>query len=235
VGYHLGESADASKNGEFRLIDGLAQQCHTFVDVGANVGNWTEYFLHRNLTPGLLFEPSEQCISLLKTKFKDKPVTLRNVAVGDRSGFVSFVEEQNCGQGSSASETYFSLSGTSRRVPMVTLDQELPGFAADIDFLKIDTEGYDLKVLKGAKTLLKDRRIRFIQFEYNAHWLAVGSSLAEAQRFLEKMGFRLLLIRSTGLHPLSYSLWGDYFRYSNFLAYRDQDQSLIENLLGQKM
>src|SRR5580704_13078041 len=86
VGYHLGESADASRNGEFHLLDVLAPSCNTFVDVGANVGNWTEYFLRRKAATGFLFEPSEQCISVLEAKFKNKPVTLRNVAVGDCAG-----------------------------------------------------------------------------------------------------------------------------------------------------
>jgi hypothetical protein len=36
-----------------------------------------------------------------------------------------------------------------------------------IDLLKIDTEGTELYVLKGAMRLLKKKRIRFIQFEFN--------------------------------------------------------------------
>lgn len=34
-----------------------------------------------------------------------------------------------------------------------------------IDFVKIDTEGFDIEVLKGAQTLLKEKRITFIQVE----------------------------------------------------------------------
>jgi FkbM family methyltransferase len=36
----------------------------------------------------------------------------------------------------------------------------------NIDFLKIDTEGYDYKVLLGAKDLLNQNKIKHIQFEY---------------------------------------------------------------------
>jgi FkbM family methyltransferase len=35
-----------------------------------------------------------------------------------------------------------------------------------IDFIKIDTEGYDYKVLLGAKDLLESTKIKHIQFEY---------------------------------------------------------------------
>jgi FkbM family methyltransferase len=231
VAYHLGESADPSKNGEFRLVSVLAPKCQTFVDVGANVGNWAEHFLRSNHTTGLLFEPSAQCFSVLEAKFKDKCIALRNVAVGDSPGFIPFIEEPNCGEGSSAVEAHSTSSGKLRKVPVVTLDQELLDLSYNIDFLKIDAEGYDLKVLKGAEALLKTGRIRFIQFEYNAHWLAVGSSLADARHFLMSLGFNLLLIRRSGLHPLNYTFWGDYFRYSNFLAYREADRHAIERLL----
>ena len=35
-----------------------------------------------------------------------------------------------------------------------------------IDYLKIDTEGSEFKILRGAEKLLKEKKIFFIQFEY---------------------------------------------------------------------
>jgi hypothetical protein len=48
------------------------------------------------------------------------------------------------------------------------------------------------------------------------------------------VGFDLLLIRSTGLLAFDYSFWGDYFRYSNFLAYRQEDKHLLESIVSQR-
>jgi hypothetical protein len=119
-----------------------------------------------------------------------------------------------------------------KQISIVTLDEELVAVDFNVDFLKIDTEGYDFQVLKGAELVLRKGRIRFVQFEYNPNWLGTGSSLKEAKRFLEGVGFELFLIRSTGLHPLDYGFWGDYFRYSNFCACRPEDRKLIEPLIG---
>jgi FkbM family methyltransferase len=239
VAYHLGETYDSATNGEYRLIDLLAPLCGGFVDVGANVGHWTEHFLRNSSAKGILFEPSEHCASLLKEKFKDKPITLRNVAVGDKTGSIWFVEEGEFGESSSIADTYIPSQQPGktmvRQIPIVTLDEELLSADFNIDFLKIDAEGYDLKVLRGAETFLRKGQIRFVQFEYNSNWLGTGSSLKEAKRFLENLGYDLLLIRSTGLHPLNYAFWGDYFRYSNFLACRSEDQHLIKPLLGQPL
>lgn len=239
AGYHLGESYDPDENGEYRLLDLLAQHCSTFVDVGAHVGEWSEHFLKRSSAKGVLFEPSHQCASALRSKFVDRPVTLHNVAVGEKSGVMTYVEEVNFGITSSAIETRISpLRGSSevlKTVPVVSLDEMFLDIDFSVDFLKIDTEGYDLKVLKGAESLLRKRRIRFVQFEYNSYWIGAGSSLKEAIRFLQNLGLDLLLIRSTGLHPLDYNFWGDYFRYSNFLAYDQKDRHLLQSAMQERI
>jgi FkbM family methyltransferase len=236
VGYHLGESPDSAMNGEYRLSDFLAPRCKAFIDVGANVGDWTERFLRVSPARGILFEPSERCAALLREKFKNKPITLRNVAVGEKSGFIRFVEEENFSHASASAQTYAPSEHPGevvvREVPMVKLDDELQSVEFNIDFVKIDTEGFDLRVLKGAESALRDRRIKFVQFEYNSHWIGTGSSLKEAKDFLESVSFDLFLIRSTGLHPLNYSYWGEYFRYSNFLACHFEDKHLLGSLLG---
>lgn len=61
-----------------------------------------------------------------------------------------------------------------------------------IDFLKIDTEGFDLEVLAGAETLLKEHRVHLIQCECEPaprtnEWVSFPA-LAE---FLEGYGYRV--------------------------------------------
>ncbi|MEP7014900.1 MAG: FkbM family methyltransferase [Verrucomicrobiota bacterium] len=233
IAYHLGESADATENGEFTLIEHLAPHISTFIDVGANIGDWSEQMLKHSKSEGFLFEPSLQCTQRLKDRFLDRKVSIRDVAVSDEVGTKQFVEEDNCGVGSSLAETRSDDSGWHTDVAVTSLDTEFPDPAFRVDFLKIDTEGFDLKVLKGANNLLS--RTRFLQFEYNSHWVSVGSSLAEANRFLHGLGFSVVLVRSTGLHPLRYDLWNDYFRYSNYFAYRSADDELIRPLLRESI
>jgi FkbM family methyltransferase len=228
IAYHLCETDDSTKNGECALVDQLASQCKTFVDVGANVGSWSAYMLERSSAKGYLFEPSEQCVIRMRHRFSGSDLVIRHVAVSDNVGTVLFSEHDDCGQQSAivASE---NGDYTVRRVPVTTLDAEFADEDVPIDFLKVDTEGYDLKVLKGAHHLLA--RTRFVQFEYNSHWLAAGSSLKEAFEYLNGLGFAAYLVRSTGLHPLEYQVWGDYFRYSNYFACRQADLAAVQPMI----
>lgn len=233
IAYQLGETNIAEKNGELQVLKQLASHCHTFVDVGANVGNWTADFLaQNNETQGWLYEPSAQCVTKLETRFQKNHIAVRNMAVSNFIGETTFAEESSCGEGSSFVDTYVQNGHFSKReVKVITLDSEFCNTTATIDFLKIDTEGYDLKVLQGAEKLLTESRVRFIQFEYNNHWIRTSSTLYTAFDLLEKHGYSCFLIRSTGLHPFNYAFWGDFFRYSNFLAVKKEYIGLCEKLI----
>lgn len=235
IGYHLGETALATENGECRVIDVLHSQIQTFIDVGANTGEWTQYLLnHQSTIHGFLFEPSSQCSEVLKTRFAHyKDITIRDVAVSDLIGQSYFTEDSSNSQHSHLGSLSSSDKDHLTQVHVVRLDDVFSTPSFHLDFLKIDTEGYDLKVLKGAYNLLK--RTRFIQFEYNASWAQAGSTLADALQYLQNLGFSIYLIRSSGLHPLRYEYWQEYFRYSNFLACRTEDTQYISSLVRTKL
>ena len=52
-------------------------------------------------------------------------------------------------------------------ISLITIDEFLEkNELSKIDFLKLDVEGHELSVLKGAKQALRERRIKRIQFEF---------------------------------------------------------------------
>ncbi|CAN8065045.1 unnamed protein product [Agarophyton chilense] len=64
----------------------------------------------------------------------------------------------------------YSKSKTSVKVPVYRLDDvPLPADPTDVWFMKIDVEGYELEVLKGARKLIKHAKIPFIGIEFAAH------------------------------------------------------------------
>ncbi len=81
------------------------------------------------------------------------------------------------------------------QVQCVTLDQIWEQSFEPIDILKIDAEGGELEVLKGAQTLLKDKRILFIFSEFLlAPYYTPRVTLGHQQVFLDEFGYRLIAI-----------------------------------------
>jgi len=231
IAYHLGQSAHWDTNGEFALLECVTPYVKTFIDVGANVGEWSQFMMDQGATQGYLFDASAQCAAALRTRFQGRNCTVKEAAVSEAVGTAQFAEEEGFGETSSLTSSPTPDSHGEvryRTVPVTTLDAEFPA-PATIDFLKIDTEGFDLKVLKGAASLLA--RTRFVQFEYNSSWVYAGSSLYEAIHFLPELGFSMYLVRSTGLHPFRYEFWRDYFGYSNFFLCRPEDLEIVRPLL----
>jgi hypothetical protein len=151
-------------------------------------------------------------------------------ALGEESSRRAFVEGAD-----SAQSSLVPLEGDVAQVyevDVTTLDAEIDrrGWSG-VDFLKVDTEGYDLHVLKGAQGLLGRGSIGCIQFEYNRQWALACSTLAGAYALLEENAYEVFLLKPDGLWRLSYARYGEYFNYSNFVAVHREKISWVNDLI----
>ena len=218
--YHLSDSQNISKNGEELIVNLISEKIDFFVDVGANIGEWTEVLLKHSGSPrkGILYEPSPIVFKELTQKLANhKELVFRQVAVGENKGQATLHENPK----STKVSSLISPRGATKQtqVNIVSLDQDLSELGIEkVDFLKIDAEGYDFQVLKGAFESLKRQSIGLIQFEYSRGWIPASSTLKAAMSYLESLGYEVLLLKSDGLYSLNYDWYGEYFQYSNFLA-----------------
>lgn len=224
IGYFLGESADHRSNGEELLAKTLAPSCGTFVDVGANTGEWTTMWLKYGQphARGVLFEPIPALHQQLERRFgQNNGITVVNAAVGNVTGVLPFFIDETFNETSSLAAPADGHDVRRLSVPVCTLSETLPAMGfTEVDFLKIDAEGFDGRVLRGAQTLLASGSIRAIQFEYNSSWAAAGSTLTETLSFLRSYDYDTFLLRSDGLHPFNIAKYGEFFRYANFVAFK---------------
>ena len=226
VGYHLTLHAtdiDLHKNGEGWLVGLVAPGATRFVDVGANVGEWTRCF--RDVAPeaeGLLFEPGREAHARLAADLVGQAgLTLERAAVTGpgRPAELTFSEEPAAGQTSTLVPGAASAAAVSVRVPATTLAEALHAHGWEgADVVKVDTEGHDLAVLEGAASLLAGQRLGVIQFEYNSQWQAARATLAAALNLLEGHGYTVCFLAPDGLWDLDWQRSGEFYTYANFVA-----------------
>jgi FkbM family methyltransferase len=158
-----------------RLRRFLGTDTPVIFDVGANDGNYTVE-LTKEFPKGKIFafEPHPATCGRLQRRIADR-AHVRHAALGSSVGKTILYDSGN-GHGSGHASIYGQVlrsvhkidNPTAVDVEMDTIDHFSEANGIDIiDFLKIDTEGNELEVLKGAARLLKAGRVRFIQFEFN--------------------------------------------------------------------
>jgi FkbM family methyltransferase len=189
-------------NGESALqrwMLGLAPDGEFHVaDVGANVGRWSQSLLAAasaaNRAADLrlhAFEPDAAAFARLKGALGGAPAILSAVALSDRHG-TSVFHTVAAAAGTNSLHPAPGTTATTATVSTITLDSYaarsvVPRFA----LVKIDTEGHDLTVLRGARTMLAERRIAVVQFEYNHRWVFARAFLRDAFEFLADLGYQV--------------------------------------------
>jgi FkbM family methyltransferase len=181
------------------LAERLPAQAATVVDVGAHTGVMSDAldFLYR---PNRIWvvEPNPARRAELEERFRGRPqFTIAATCLGETEGQVAF----NAYDFDAASSLFtckaghlaaLGLSEQSRPlvVPMTTLRDLIPGDVPVVDLLKLDCQGAELSVLKGAGKRIRD--IRWIFCEVSIDPIYEGAPLwAEVHSFLRESGFEL--------------------------------------------
>ena len=85
----------------------------------------------------------------------------------------------------------------------------------NIDFLKIDTEGYELDVLQGFEDFLKN--VKIIQFEYGGTFLDNNKKLIDVINYLQDKGFyNFSYLTSYGTEIITD--FNDHYQYCNIVC-----------------
>lgn len=146
----------------------------TLLDVGAYEGNYSE-LLSCSFTTGKIysFEPNPKTFIRLMNNLRNNATGI-NKAVGARRGFLDLYDHADS-EGSEHASLHegviSSIHGSvasSVKVEVTTIDEFSQEHNIDhIDFLKVDAEGHELQVLKGAEKMIKNNSIGIIQIEFN--------------------------------------------------------------------
>jgi FkbM family methyltransferase len=173
-------------------------------DVGANVGETIESF--RNVMPSAeihAFEPSQETFRRLQERCSAMPnVFLNGVAMGAVRKTAEFVEYTDPTMSSFFEPGRDSWGVIKQRIQVKvnTVDEYCSERGIDdIDILKLDTQAFDLEVIKGAGRLLVDHRVHMIYMEIIFSELYQGQPrLDEIFRVLADWGF--VLVRLYNFH-----------------------------------
>jgi FkbM family methyltransferase len=164
-----------------------------FFDVGANVGQSARKYLARFPTSTIYcFEPVGSTFRQLRENLGGhQNVRLFNLGFSESSGKAKVLLQGPSDMYRVMDPAQGSSAGTTEEVDLSTIDE----FCAEnglqrVSYLKIDTEGGDLAVLRGARQMLAEQRIDAVEVEAGTNpendrhvSLEALKSFLEAQRY----------------------------------------------------
>jgi FkbM family methyltransferase len=154
------------------------------IDVGANIGHYTKRFSDLVGPTGrvIAFEPVPATFELLSantTQFACSNVTLMNLAASDTTQVLGM----NIPHFDTGLRNYYeaAITAASAELQIMTCAIDSLGLAGPVRVLKIDAEGHDAVVVRGARNLIAANRPTIV----------MESGSGEVKALLESLGYRL--------------------------------------------
>jgi len=173
---------------EFKTVNlfrELAKQSKMIVDVGANIGKYSiSMGLINSDSKIIAIEPENDNFAILKRNIELNKLSNINplkIALGSKKQRKKlYTNKINFGG--------HSLINKSESFEDIEVDR-LDNLFDSIDLIKIDTEGYEMEILKGAENLLSGKKIKKIIVEIDEQ------NLSSVQKLFEKYGYSLKQIQ----------------------------------------
>ena len=185
------------------------------LDVGANVGQTaTELLANFPDCTVHCFEPVRATFDVLRTALAAAPrATLVNAALGEAVGTSEILSCEDSLRSSMAfGEVGEIAPGTERETVQVdTVDSYCERHGIErLSLLKIDTEGFELPVLRGAERMLGDSRVDFVlaECDFERRPDAPHGDFFELHRHLAPLGFAVVAFYTGGVDDCGW-VWGD--------------------------
>jgi FkbM family methyltransferase len=186
---------------ELHLLPFMTDKNKASIDIGANKGVFT-YLLSKMSTHVYAFEPNPKVYKVLISR-KIKNAITYQVAISDKSEVTQLLiplnDKTKRYSNSGASLSKIKVSGASKSVQVEAKTLDSYAFK-NIGFIKIDVEGHEISLLKGATNTLKENRpVLMIELEERHTKQPIESLIKE----VESYGYRSLFMKKMQLTDIS--------------------------------
>jgi FkbM family methyltransferase len=226
------DNHDLSQRDERRFLRRLRAKLPTdpvVFDVGANIGQYASLVLAELRDVRLYsFEPNPYAFAKLTRAIESPQFRPANVALGAKAGpavMFDHADAQGSWHGSLVKgviETVHHDRAQEISVQVSTVDDAMAERGLDhLDLLKIDVEGLEADVLRGAHSAIGARRIGVVQFEFNEMNVVSKHFLADFEALLPGYRLHRLLLNGALLDLSGESIMKrELFGYQNIVACR---------------
>lgn len=189
---------------EVAFIQRYSGDAGVMIDVGANLGCMTLTMSRaRPMLEVHCFEPSPETFAILQDNLRYNQAGKAHphaMAVGASIGRTSFINSAETAYSNRMTDGLAATDGPVVEVDVISLDEFVSGLAVnEVAFLKVDVEGHEPEVIRGAADILKNKSCRCALIELcPRNLISVGSSMADLLTAVDEVGFGLYFLMEDG-------------------------------------
>ncbi len=187
-----------------RYLKNLNFKCKTIIDIGSHTGESISFFSKLYPNSKIFgFEPQKNCFVQLKKKFNSKKIKIENYALGNKKSKKKLYKNYL-----STTSTFSRLNINSKhfKIKSFILGNSNAGYYSSetvnvntlsyfykknrlqkIDIVKIDTEGHEIEVLLGLKSISSNIKVIIIEHNFTDYY--VNYDLRKIKKFLQRNSF----------------------------------------------
>lgn len=187
-------------------------------DIGAHKGAYTDFVLEQIPDADCyLFEPNKQLFEGLRNRFYNSFCLAVSDQPGEREFYVC--PQKNDELSSLYKRTIFDQTGYEIiKMKCTSIDS----FSSDrgvfvIDYVKIDVEGAEKDVIAGAGSMMYNKKIKFLQFEYGSTYLDADIQFSDIVKYASVLGYNTYELINGKFKQVTTGNFINDYRYSVFL------------------
>ena len=208
---------DSSTNGEEKFFSSIRANCKVIFDVGSR---YDSIFQECKDADVHYFDPVSPFLEKLKLVAKNKIAHFNPFGLSDEDAVLDYYPHVQSFLRREV--TVHAPANVEHSVLEVRRgDKYMADSKIDVvDFMKIDTEGYELKVVKGFGDELQ--KVRVLQFEYGGTYIDCNIKLQDVITYLATQGFaRFAYVSPDGLFALP-DVVVDHYTYCNIVCFNQK-------------
>tara|TARA_B000000557_G_scaffold70160_1_gene55347 strand:- start:251 stop:940 length:690 start_codon:yes stop_codon:yes gene_type:complete len=184
----------------------IEDEIFNVIDVGGHHGEFYEAFIRKsiNFDSYLIFEPFPESFEVIDN-IHDPRIKKHNIGIGEEKSTLTLNVSKW-----ETSNTFSNVNKNSFKNKIKKLIYRVDSYSSELeveidsldnicinmdktfDVLKVDVEGFELSVLKGAKRLFQSELIKYVVIEFQKEDSYLGYSPKDIEKYLDKMGFKLM-------------------------------------------
>ena len=209
--YNNNRNFNPKTNGEFNLLLTFIKSKiddKIFFDIGCNIGEFGE-FLIKNKYDGkmFLFDPLD---SIRNNDVKKYGIFTKKLFWDKEEKLNFFIDQNNMASGTNSIFDMNKIGYLPKSKSIILMTSTVDNYVyknniKKVDYVKIDAEGAEYRILLGMKKTLTNKMIKYIHLEFGHAAMADKRYIKDYYDYLVQFGYDMYIIKPKGIQRIEYT------------------------------